>query len=83
MLVNAARREEDGDIAYDLVCMPMQQRDQYENEILRAKAAAEEARPDEAKKTGPRPLPPGWFRATPQMMSLVGCSEPPAGSTVP
>ncbi len=23
-----------------------------------------------------RPLPPGWFRATPQMMSLVGCSEP-------
>ena len=24
----------------------------------------------------PRPLPPGWFRATPQMMSLVGCSEP-------
>jgi PAS domain S-box-containing protein len=44
MLVNAARREEDGDIAYDLVCMPMHQRDQYENEILRAKAAAEEAR---------------------------------------
>jgi ATP-dependent RNA helicase SUPV3L1/SUV3 len=31
---------------------------------------------DEARKTGPRPLPPGWFRATPQMMSLVGCSEP-------
>jgi ATP-dependent RNA helicase SUPV3L1/SUV3 len=31
---------------------------------------------EEAKKTGPRPLPPGWFRATPQMMSLVGCSEP-------
>ena len=31
---------------------------------------------DEAKMTGPRPLPPGWFRATPQMMSLVGCSEP-------
>ena len=25
---------------------------------------------------GPRPLPPGWFRAAPQMMSLVGCSEP-------
>lgn len=25
---------------------------------------------------GSRPLPPGWFRATPQMMSLVGCSEP-------
>jgi ATP-dependent RNA helicase SUPV3L1/SUV3 len=29
-----------------------------------------------AKPGGPRPLPPGWFRATPQMMSLVGCSEP-------
>ena len=29
-----------------------------------------------AKPAGPRPLPPGWFRATPQMMSLVGCSEP-------
>jgi ATP-dependent RNA helicase SUPV3L1/SUV3 len=31
---------------------------------------------DEANKAGPRPLPPGWFRAAPQMMSLVGCSEP-------
>jgi ATP-dependent RNA helicase SUPV3L1/SUV3 len=30
----------------------------------------------EPKKQGLRPLPPGWFRATPQMMSLVGCSEP-------
>jgi hypothetical protein len=29
-----------------------------------------------AAKAGPKPLPPGWFRATPQMMSLVGCSEP-------
>jgi ATP-dependent RNA helicase SUPV3L1/SUV3 len=38
--------------------------------------AAVEGKPDEAKKAGPRPLPPGWFRATPQMMSLVGCSEP-------
>jgi ATP-dependent RNA helicase SUPV3L1/SUV3 len=36
-------------------------------------APSEEAAP--AKKA-PRPLPPGWFRATPQMMSLVGCSEP-------
>jgi PAS domain S-box-containing protein len=44
MLVNAARRERGGAVAYDLVFMPMQQRDQYENEILRAKAAAEEAR---------------------------------------
>ncbi len=36
--------------------------------------AAEPAPP--AAKKEPRPLPPGWFRATPQMMSLVGCSEP-------
>ena len=32
--------------------------------------------PKDAAKPGPKPLPPGWFRATPQMMSLVGCSEP-------
>ena len=44
MLVNSARREADGVVAYDLVCMSMHQRDQYENEILHAKAAAEEAR---------------------------------------
>jgi ATP-dependent RNA helicase SUPV3L1/SUV3 len=31
---------------------------------------------DDTSKAGLRPLPPGWFRATPQMMSLVGCSEP-------
>jgi ATP-dependent RNA helicase SUPV3L1/SUV3 len=37
---------------------------------------AEIAKAEEARKTGPRPLPPGWFRASPQMMSLVGCSEP-------
>ena len=36
MLVNAARREEDGDIAYHFAFMPMHQRDEYENEILRA-----------------------------------------------
>ena len=29
-----------------------------------------------AKTEGPRPLQSGHFRATPQMMSLVGCSEP-------
>ena len=44
-----------------------------------APAPVESAAPREetppAKKE-PRPLPPGWFRATPQMMSLVGCSEP-------
>jgi len=28
------------------------------------------------KPAGLAPLPPGHFRATPQMMSLVGCSEP-------
>ena len=45
-------------------------------------AKAEEPRAEETKKgpeetkKGPRPLPPGWFRAAPQMMSLVGCSEP-------
>lgn len=49
-------------------------------------AAAEDATPaveSKAPQAGappakkePRPLPPGWFRATPQMMSLVGCSEP-------
>jgi hypothetical protein len=39
-------------------------------------AKAEEAKAEEPKKDGPRPLPPGWFRAAPQMMSLVGCSEP-------
>ena len=38
-------------------------------------AKAEEPKAEEAEK-GPRPLPPGWFRAAPQMMSLVGCSEP-------
>jgi ATP-dependent RNA helicase SUPV3L1/SUV3 len=39
-------------------------------------AAATEPMNDETRPTAPRPLPPGWFRATPQMMSLVGCSEP-------
>ena len=38
--------------------------------------ASEDAKPDEPKKIEPKPLMPGWFRATPQMMSLVGCSEP-------
>jgi ATP-dependent RNA helicase SUPV3L1/SUV3 len=50
-------------------------------EEVKAEApAAEEAKTEEPKaeeaKKGPRPLPPGWFRAAPQMMSLVGCSEP-------
>ena len=44
-----------------------------------ASAPVESAEPREEAppaKKAPRPLPPGWFRATPQMMSLVGCSEP-------
>jgi ATP-dependent RNA helicase SUPV3L1/SUV3 len=36
----------------------------------------DESKPEPAKNDGPRPLPAGWFRATSQMMSLVGCSEP-------
>jgi hypothetical protein len=39
-------------------------------------ATAEEAKPEEPKKEMLKPLPPGHFRAAPQMMSLVGCSEP-------
>ena len=39
-------------------------------------AVAEEGPKAEAKTEGPRPLQSGYFRATPQMMSLVGCSEP-------
>jgi ATP-dependent RNA helicase SUPV3L1/SUV3 len=41
-----------------------------------AKADEPAATAEAVKKEGPRPLPPGWFRAAPQMMSLVGCSEP-------
>ena len=37
---------------------------------------AEEPKAEEPRKTESRLLPPGHFRATPQMMSLVGCSEP-------
>jgi ATP-dependent RNA helicase SUPV3L1/SUV3 len=39
-------------------------------------ATPEQAAPEQTAPEGPQPLPPGWFRATPQMMSLVGCSEP-------
>jgi ATP-dependent RNA helicase SUPV3L1/SUV3 len=39
-------------------------------------ATPEEAKSEEPKKAEPRRLPPGYFRATPQMLSLVGCSEP-------
>jgi len=54
--------------------------------VLTEVAASEEAKPEEAKVEEPskdapkadvlKSLPPGHFRATPQMMSLVGCSEP-------
>ena len=46
------------------------------DEPVPAEAAAAEASKEEKKPEGPRPLQPGHFRATPQMMSLVGCSEP-------
>jgi ATP-dependent RNA helicase SUPV3L1/SUV3 len=39
-------------------------------------AVVAEAPEEPTKDHGPRPLQPGHFRATPQMMSLVGCSEP-------
>ena len=43
VLTNAVRHERQGRLVYDCVFMPMHQRSQYEDEILRAKKAAEEA----------------------------------------
>lgn len=43
VLVNAARRERGGAVVNDCVLMHVRQRNQYEDEILRAKRAAEEA----------------------------------------
>jgi PAS domain S-box-containing protein len=43
VLVNAVRRERDGAVYNDCVLMPMRQRNQYEDEILRAKKLAEDA----------------------------------------
>jgi PAS domain S-box-containing protein len=43
VMVNAARRERGGMIVNDCVLMHMRQRNQYEDEILQAKRAAEEA----------------------------------------
>src|SRR5918997_376483 len=43
VLANAARRERDGLVVNDCVLMHVRQRNQYEDEILRAKRAAEEA----------------------------------------
>jgi len=39
-------------------------------------ATEDDATPAGLKRPESKKLPPGWFRATPQMMSLVGCSEP-------
>jgi len=43
VLVNAVRREREGCVANECVLMHMRQRNQYEDEILEAKRAAEEA----------------------------------------
>jgi PAS domain S-box-containing protein len=43
VLVNAVRRERDGQVFNDCILMPMRQRNQYEDEILRAKKQAEDA----------------------------------------
>ena len=43
VLANAARRERGGVVVNDCVLMHMRQRNQYEDELLRAKRAAEEA----------------------------------------
>ncbi len=43
ILLNAARREREGGAVNDCVFIPIRQRNQYEEEILRAKKAAEEA----------------------------------------
>ncbi|MBV8393045.1 MAG: hypothetical protein JOY81_07665, partial [Alphaproteobacteria bacterium] len=47
-------------------------------EAASTEATTEEVKPEETKPEAPKrtELPPGHFRATPQMMSLVGCSEP-------
>lgn len=41
-----------------------------------AEAQSESTAAEAPKKADPNLLPPGHFRAAPQMMSLVGCSEP-------
>ncbi|WP_296340532.1 helicase-related protein [Reyranella sp.] len=46
------------------------------DETTTVEAVAVDAPKQEPKPEGPRALQPGHFRATPQMMSLVGCSEP-------
>jgi PAS domain S-box-containing protein len=46
MLVNAARYERHGGVAYDCVLMRVQERQKFEDELLRARRAAERARED-------------------------------------
>jgi len=41
-----------------------------------APTPASDPKPETAAPRGPRPLQPGQFHATPQMLSLVGCAEP-------
>jgi outer membrane biosynthesis protein TonB len=47
-----------------------------DEQVTGEEVKAEAPKVEVPRKEGPRPLPPGWFRAAPQMMSLVGCSEP-------
>ena len=49
VLVNAARRERGGRVVNDCVCMRMRQRRRYEDELLRARKAAEQASAAKAK----------------------------------
>jgi PAS domain S-box-containing protein len=49
VLANAVRRENAAEVAYDCIFVVMRQRDQYEDEILRARKAAEEAEQAKAK----------------------------------
>ena len=44
MLVNALRRERGGEFSYDCILMRVRQRQKYEDELLRARRTAEEAR---------------------------------------
>ncbi|HET8656449.1 MAG TPA: ATP-binding protein [Longimicrobiaceae bacterium] len=46
VLVNAARRERGGEVGYDCVLMRVRERQKYEDELLRARRVAEEARAD-------------------------------------
>ena len=49
MLVNAGRREREGGVEYDCVMMRVRERQKYEDELLRARRVAEQAR-DESEE---------------------------------